>query len=59
MKTTIKKTAFAVLFVASVIATMVLTSCGTTKKTCWQQNKSSNYIPKIVKTNFKAKKYSI
>ena len=58
MKTT-KNTAFAILYIATVIAVMLLTSCGTTKKTCWKQNKSSNYIPKIVKTNFKAKKYSI
>lgn len=59
MKTTIKKTAFAVLFVASVIATMVLTSCTTSKKCCWKQNKKSSYTIKIVKTNFKAKKYSL
>lgn len=59
MKTTIKKTAFAVLFVASVIATMVLTSCTTSKKCCWKQNKKSNYTIKIVKSTFTKKHYSL
>jgi hypothetical protein len=53
MKTTIKK------FVTSVIVTMVLTSCTTSKKCCWKQNKASNYVPKIVKSTFTKKHYSL
>ena len=58
MKNQIKKTAFAVLFLASVIATMVLTSCSSSKKCCWKQNKKSNYKYVAKHTNFTKKHYN-
>jgi len=59
MKNQIKKTAFAVVFIASVIATMVLTSCGSIKPCCGNSAKPTvnKYIVKH--NNFTKKHYSL
>jgi len=58
MKNQIKKTAFAVLFIASVIATMVLTSCSSVKNCCGNNAKPSvnKYVAKH--NNFTKKHYN-
>lgn len=54
----IKQTIFAVLFVASVVITLLLTSCTTTHGCCGVKVKpSTSHVAH--KTNFQKKKYDI
>lgn len=54
----IKQTVTAVLIVATIVITMLLSSCSTPQNCCGGKKSYNNYKPNTHKTNFNKKKYN-